>query len=394
MSRVLHAFRRMLPPLAAIVLCLALTAVALALFPSRDEEESPATFGQRLTLIGRVVHERVLLPRPPISTEGYRNWVLTLQHATPLLFTGLAIAAAFRAGVLNIGAQGQLVMGAIAGAAVGVYLDAGPAVSITTLLLASFVAGAIFASIAALLHHWRGVPIVLSTLLLNFVALEFLRYLLQGSMRARSEDGTLLDPQSPEIRAAARLPEFFGTSPGLGIHLGFFLALAAAVVVGLVLRKTTFGFRLRAVGQNPDAARFAGMAVARVSAAALAISGGLAGLAGGVQLAGVPNYILFPDTGTNAIGFTGIAVALLGRLTATGVVLAAVFFGLLNTAFKALEREMGISPVTAQAVQGALIIAMLVLTSPAWLRKLNLPTKGSRETGAPSQPPPSPAGDR
>jgi simple sugar transport system permease protein len=105
-------------------------------------------------------------------------------------------------------------------------------------------------------------------------------------------------------------------------------------------------------------------------------------LAGGVQLAGVPNYVLFPDVGTNALGFTAIAVALLGRLSATGVVLAAIFFGLLNTAFKALEREIGISPVTAQAVQGALIIAMLVLTSPRWLAELKTPHK--TRPGAPA----------
>jgi simple sugar transport system permease protein len=369
-SRLLRSAARALAPIVAAALCLALSALVLAWLPSRDEETATVTFRDRLRLIAQVTYERVLLPRPPTMDEGYRNWILTLQRATPILLTGLAVAAAFRAGVLNIGAQGQLVLGAIAATAVGVYWNAPPTLAIPALLLAAIAAGAIFASVAAALEQWRGVPVVLSTLLLNFVALEFLRYLLQGPMRARSEGGTLLDPQSPEMRQAARLPEFFAQNPGQGLHLGFFIALIAAALLAFVLRKTTFGFRLRAVGQNPDAARFAGMSVGRVAAATLALSGALAGLAGGVQVAGVTPYILYPDLGTSAMGFTGIAVALLGQLSAPGVVLAAVFFGLLDTAFRALEREMGISAVAAQAVQGALVIAMLVLTSPVWLRKL------------------------
>jgi simple sugar transport system permease protein len=361
---------RLLAPIVAVAVCLALTAIVLAWLPSRDEETAAATFGDRIRQINDIVYQRVLLPRPPTMENGYRNWILTLGHATPILLTGLAVAAAFRAGVLNIGAQGQMVMGAIAATAVGVYWNVPSVLAIPAVALAAMIAGAVFASIAATLEQWRSVPVVLSTLLLNFVALEFLRYLLQGPMRARSDGGTLLDPQSPELREAARLPEFFAANPGQGLHLGFFIALTAAALLAFLLRKTTFGFRLRAVGQNPDAARFAGMKVGRVTAATLALSGALAGLAGGVQVAGVTPYILYPDLGTNALGFTGIAVALLGRLSATGVVLAAVFFGLLNTAFRALEREMGISAVAAQAVQGALVIAMLVLTSPVWRRKL------------------------
>src|SRR5205814_257573 len=133
------------------------------------------------------------------------------------------------------------------------------------------------------------------------------RYLLQGPMRARSESGTLLDPQSPELPDAARLPEFFSATTGQGLHLGFFIALATALIVWFLLRQTTFGFRLRVVGQNPTAARFAGMNVGRVSFATLALSGALAGLGGGVQVAGVATYVLFPDIGTDGLGFTGIA---------------------------------------------------------------------------------------
>jgi ABC-type uncharacterized transport system permease subunit len=182
-------------------------------------------------------------------------------------------------------------------------------------------------------------------------------------MRARSDAGTLLDPQSPELQHAARLPEFFALNPGQGLHIGFFVALLAAVALFFLLRQTTFGFRLRVVGQNDQAARFAGMNVGRVATATLALSGALSGLAGAVQVAGVAPYVLYPDMATNALGFTGIAVALLARLSPLAVIFSAAFFGLLNTAFRALEREMGIGAVTAQAVQGALIIAMLVFTS-------------------------------
>jgi simple sugar transport system permease protein len=354
-----------LAPVGAILACLGLTAVVLAALSSAREEQF--SFGQSLGIIGRTVWERVLLPRPPAMAEGYRNWIQALQSATPLLLTGLAIAVAFRASVLNIGGQGQYVCGAIVAAAVGVYVHAPAWVLIPLLLAGAAVAGAGLAAVAAALERWRRVPVVLSTLLLNFVALEFLRCLLQGPMRARSEAGTLLDPQSEELREAARLPEFFAATAGQGLHLGFFVALGAAAALGFVLRRTTFGFRLRVVGQNPVAARFAGMNVARVSFATLASSGALAGLAGGVQVSGVANYVLFPDVGTDGIGFAGIAVALLGRLSPVGVVFSAVFFGLLNTGFRALERSpLEIHSVAAQGVQGALVIAILVVTSPRW----------------------------
>jgi simple sugar transport system permease protein len=176
--------------------------------------------------------------------------------------------------------------------------------------------------------------------------------------------GTASDPQSRELLEAARLPQFWAGPSGQGVHLGFFLALAAAAVTAFLLRRTTFGFRLRVVGQNPEAARFAGMNVARVSFATLALSGALAGLAGGVQVAGVVPFVLLRDVGTDGVGFTGIAVALLGRLSPLGVVFAALFFGLLGTAFRALEwSDLGVHAAAAQAVQGALVIAILVVTN-------------------------------
>jgi simple sugar transport system permease protein len=185
-------------------------------------------------------------------------------------------------------------------------------------------------------------------------------------MRAVGDAGQLLDPQSPEFPPAATLPEFFSDTPRQGIHLGLFLALFAAALTAFLLRKTTFGFRLKVVGQNPVAARFAGMNVARVSFATLALSGALAGLAGGAQIAG-STLVLFPDVGTDGLGFAGIAVALLGRLSPVGVVAAALFFGLLATAFKALERSpLEVHAAAALAVQGAIVLFVLITTSPNW----------------------------
>jgi ABC-type uncharacterized transport system permease subunit len=359
----------LLAPIVAIVLCVVLTAILLAALPAA-RGEADRTFTQSLALIGKTIWRRVLLPRSPAATAGYRNWILTLQSTTPILLTGLAVTAAFRANVLNIGAQGQYVLGAIAATAVGVYIPLPAPLLIPLHLLAAMLAGALLAAIAGALEQWRKVPVVLSTLLLNFIALESLRYLLQGPMRAHQAEGGFQVSQSEELAEAARLPEYFSINQGQGIHIGFFLALAAAIVLAFILWRTTFGFRLRVVGENPTAARFAGISVARVLFASLALSGALAGLAGAVQIAGRAPYVLQTDIGMDGIGFTGIAVALLGRLSPIGVVFSALFLGLLTTAFSALEQSMQIHSVTAQAVEGALVIAVLIVTSPRWAKML------------------------
>ena len=299
----------------------------------------------------RTVWGKVLWPSDP--SRRLVSWGYMLQYAAPILLTGLAITVAFRAAVWNIGAQGQYLLGAIAATAVGVHFGAASLVA-PVLLISSMIGGALLASLAALLDVWRRVPVVLSTLLLNFIVLELLRFLLQGPMR---EPGGQV--KSAPILEAMRLPFIAGTR----LHVGFLIALAAAPVVAFLIRHTTFGFRLRVVGENPVAARFAGISVPRVSLATLALSGALAGLAGGIEIAGV-TYELHLSANDTAFGFTGIAVALLGRLTATGVVAAAIFFGILNAAFRALQAELGIPFVAGQALQGLIVILMLVLTHP------------------------------
>jgi simple sugar transport system permease protein len=281
-------------------------------------------------------------------------WGNILQYSTPILLTGLAVSVAFRASVWNIGAQGQLLLGALAANAVGAYLGAGPALLILALLLGAMAAGALGAAVAAGLHGWRGVPVVLSTLLLNFIVIQLMRYLI---------DGPLADPdparrgQSLEISRAAWL----GTWGAARLHIGFFIGAGAAVILELGMRFTTFGFRLRMTGQNATAARFAGVNVARVSFLALSLSGALAGLAGGVEVAGVRHALDLSDA-ASGFGFTGIAAALLARLSPVGVIASAIFFGVLRASFLALESEAQVASVTGQAIGGMAVILMLILT--------------------------------
>ncbi len=326
----------LLAPLLAATVCLLLGATTLQLlgYPFHD--------------VLQTVWSHAILPGP-----AYRHWIATLIDASPLILTGLAIAVAFRASVWNIGAQGQYLVGAIAATAVATRLHAPAPVLIPALLIASLIGGGLFAGIAAALYRYRHVPVVLSTLLLNFIASSLLLYALRGPLH-----GQFAIPQSNQLPPAARLPTLVQTD----LHMGFFIALAAAILLAFVLRQTIFGFRLRVVGENPVAARFAGINVPRIAFLSLFLSGALAGLAGGIETAGRLPFQLLLSSGDSAYGFTAIAVALLARLSPLGTVAAALFFGLLNTAFRSLEAEMAVPFATAQTLQGAIVILMLVLS--------------------------------
>ena len=354
------AAARACPPLLAAMTCLL---IGLGLL---------TVLGYPAGAVLRTAWEKVLWPGA--FERRLLSWSYMLQYATPILLTGLAIAVAFRAAVWNIGAQGQYLLGAIAATAVGVHLAAPSPIVIPALLIAAMLGGALLAALAAVLNVRRRVPIVLSTLLLNFIVLELLRFLLEGPMR---------DPAG-QVKSAPLLdPALLPLLPGTRLHAGFLIALASAPVVAFVIRNTTFGFRLRAVGENPVAARFAGINVSRVGLATMSLSGALAGLAGGIEVAGV-THELHQSANDTAFGFTGIAVALLGRLTASGVVAAAIFFGVLNGAFRALQAEMGVPFVTAQALQGLIVILMLVLTHPRLVSRFtrNVRKLGGAEAGA------------
>lgn len=276
----------------------------------------------------------------------------TLVRSVPLLLAGLAVAVAFRAGVFNVGAEGQLLMGATAAAAVGVRGAATLGVlALPVALLAGIAAGAGWAGIAAWLRRRFGVLEVISTIMLNFVALYMVGFLVRGPL----QEPTRVYPQTEALAPAAQLPRLFA---GTRLHWGLVLALVAAGGCWFVLRHTAAGFRLRAVGSSPGAARVAGgIDVERVTARALLASGALAGLAGAVEVCGV-TFALY-ETLSPGYGYTAIAVALLARLHPLGVVGAAVLFGALEAGAGAMQRDAGVPSVIVSVVEALIILAVL-----------------------------------
>ena len=280
----------------------------------------------------------------------------TLVRAVPLILIGLGIAVAFRGGALNIGAEGQFYAGAIAATWVGLHLGNQPApIAVGALLLAASVAGLCWVVVPVWLKLRFGVIEVISTLLLNFVAVSLVSLMVQGPLQERAR----IYPQSDAIAEAARLPLL----PGTRLHAGFVIALIGGLVLWVLFTKTLWGFRLRAVGMGPRAAEVSGRIDSqRVSAIALLLSGAIAGLAGGVEVSGV-SYALFQNL-SPGYGFTGIAVALLGGLHPIGVVVAGVLFGALQAGAGAMQRDAGVPAVAVYVVEAVIIIVALLATAP------------------------------
>lgn len=278
----------------------------------------------------------------------------TLVRATPILLAGLGVALAFRAGIWNIGAEGQLLVGAAAGTTVGLVASALPAVLALPLALsAGAVAGLLWASVAEVLRRTRGVLEVISTILLNFVALHLVAFLVHGPL----QEPLGIYPQSATIADTVRLPRLI---PGARLHAGFAIALLLAPLLWWWLRSTAAGFRVRVVGASPDAARMAGrIDVARVAGGAFLVSGALAGLAGAVEVSGV-TFALYENLSAGS-GYTAIVVALLGRLDPLAIIPSAILFGGLESGALAMQREAGIPSVIVTAVEAVLVLA-LVLT--------------------------------
>jgi simple sugar transport system permease protein len=294
----------------------------------------------------------------------------TLVRAVPLLLTGCAVAVAFRAGVFNIGAEGQLLAGATAATAVALGLPGlGPLPLLLLALAMGALAGAGWAGIAAMLRTRFGVLEVISTIMLNFVALYAVSYLVRGLL----QEPTHAYPQTPPIPEAARLAQV----PGAGrLHAGIFLALSIAVVAGWVLRRTAAGFRLLAVGESPAAAASAGrIDVGAVTTGAFLVSGALAGLAGAVEVQGV-TYALYENI-SPGYGYTAIAVALLAGLDPWRVVLSALLFAALEAGAGAMQRDAGV-PASLVSVIEALII--LVVVGVQALRNRRTPRSGAELT--------------
>jgi general nucleoside transport system permease protein len=262
-------------------------------------------------------------------SRAARNLQQTLILATPLVLTGLAVAFAFRCGLFNIGGQGQYWVGFIAALWIGTNLDGlSRPLHVLLGLLAGILAGAVWGGIAGLLRATVGAHEVITTIMLNWIAIFGGRYLFELGGPLQGGDPTL--PRSDVVMDSARLWALWGNVALQALHAGLFVALVGLVVYYVILNRTTLGFEVRAVGLNPEAARYSGIPVRRSYFLALAISGAFAGVAGAVDVLGVRFAVDVSNLPASTVGFTGIAVALLGRNKPIGILLAALLFAALQ----------------------------------------------------------------
>lgn len=296
---------------------------------------------------------------PEALYEAIYPFTESLVLATPYIFTGLSVAVGFRAGLFNIGAEGQFLMGALASAFIGYSIVGLPAfIHLPLALLGGALAGAIWGAIPGYLKAKFGAHEVVNTIMMNWIAFRLSDWLLNGPMKAGG-----YRPVTPNIEATAELPRFFPDP--LRFNWGFMLALLAAAVIYWLLFKTTVGFEVRAVGANPDAAKYAGMSVMRNFVLVMAISGGLAGLGGAVQVLGVDHWV---GQGFSAgYGFDSIALALIGQSHPLGVVLAGLLFGFLRGGATAMQSLARIPIHIISVIQGMVII---FVAAPEIIRRI------------------------
>ncbi len=275
----------------------------------------------------------------------------TVVKATPLVFTGLAVAVAFRAKFWNIGAEGQLLAGAMAAAFIGAR-EGLPVWSLVPLMIAGgAAAGGLWAALPAVLKLRYRVDDVVATLMLNFIMFYTMMALVDGPWK----DPLSGYPDSPDIRIDAEFPVLLATTR---LHLGVLLAAVATLGVWFLMRVTTLGFAIRAVGENPRAARHGGIDILRTTLFAAAISGGLAGLAGVGEVAGLHFQVMAALS--PGYGYTGIVIAMLARLNPLGVVPASLFFAAVMTGAEAMSRKTGVPVFLADVIQGTALVCMLI----------------------------------
>lgn len=295
-----------------------------------------------------------------------------LVFLCPLILTGLSVAIAFRAGLFNIGAEGQLVMGAIATTFVGVHLQQLPsAILLPLVMIAGALAGAVWGGIVGVLKALTGAHEVVTTIMLNYIALFLLTYLIVGG--PMQEKG--ISSSSAAINAKARLPKlvpanhfFFGEPGGIyRVHAGIFLALAAAAVFAFIMKRTSLGYEICAVGQSRRGARYAGISVNRTIIKTMLIAGAFGGLAGAVQIAGV-RYQLTDIYRPDSTGFDAIAVSLLGQNTGIGVVLSGILFAGLDVGRNVMQSGANVSKNLADILQALILFSI----AANFLRSLKL----------------------
>lgn len=280
------------------------------------------------------------------------NLLETFVKACPLLMTGLAVAFAFRAKFWNIGAEGQLLAGALAATALGISLDGIPKPLVLPLvILGGFVAGGVWASIPALLKTKLKVDDVVCTLLLNFVMIHIMGALLFGPLQQPNSSW----PRSSAIIEAACYPVLMARSR---FHLGIPLAFLAVLVIWFINRQTTFGYQSRAVGVNVRAAEFGGINTTKVILWTALISGGLAGLAGVGELCAIQRRLIMDIS--PGYGYSGIVIAMLGNLHPLGVLFSSLFFSIIIVGAQTMSRMTGVPTYIAEVIQGMALMVMLV----------------------------------
>ncbi len=293
--------------------------------------------------------------------RAFNPFLESLVVSTPYIFAGLAVAVGFRAGVFNIGVEGQLFIGAVAATFVGYSLKGLPAIIHLPLsILAGALGGALWGFIPGWLKAKTGAHEVINTIMLNWIAFRLTDWLLAGPMQRPTSGGM---PITPEVEASAMMPKFFA-SP-IRFHLGFFIALFVAWLMWFLLFKTTWGFNLRTVGANPNAAKYGGMNVLVSTVAAMSISGALAGLAGANQVLGVTRSLAMGLS--SGYGYDSIALALLGNSSPLGVVLAALLFGFLRNGATQMMVATQI-PIDIISIIQAFIIVFIA--APALIRAI------------------------
>jgi simple sugar transport system permease protein len=280
----------------------------------------------------------------------------TITKAIPLILVGGGLALAFRAKFWNIGAESQLLMGAIFGTWVG--LNWGPhlppAIIVPLMFLSGFIGGALWGLIPAILKIKFSINEVISTLMLNYICNQFITLLIVGPWRGKTKHGF---PYTDDLPASATL----SVLPGSRIHYATLLvAIATVIVLGMLIYKTRFGYEVRVIGENPDAAKYSGIDFFKTTLIIMAISGGAAGLAGVGEAAGIHHYLSYPESISSGYGYTAIIVAWLAKLNPVYVILSALFFAGILVGGDAIQISLGLPAATVQIFNGTLLVFMIM----------------------------------
>jgi ABC-type uncharacterized transport system permease subunit len=330
--------RQLLLPAGAVVLALLVGAVAL--IASSPLVKGYLDLGLPLATYGALLQGSVL---------SFNGIVDTIVNATPLILVGLAVGLGFKAGLFNIGGQGQFLMGAVASAAAGAALSqSSPVIAIPLALLAGMAAGAWYGVIPGFLKAFTGAHEVVTTIMLNYVAIYVVAYLITGPLRQAGASFAV----SPDVGAAG-LPAILNVGTGHAGHVGILFPLLVVPAMWWLLYRSTIGFEIRTVGANPDAALYAGMRPRRLVVLALTLGGLLAGLAGAVEILGVSGNM--PASYSSNIGYDAITVALLGRANPVGIVFGGLLLGAMHAGAPLMETTADVPKQMVDVLQGIIL---------------------------------------